>query len=131
MPTVYQRALYYSARIKRFYWPQRHRKMVGAEIKKDFTATYQDQPLDTVESKEFGGPYQVFNYPDHYTSRMDEIIAAYVARITAPKAKKISQPITEKPSPSPHKKIASSDPKKKQRKRIPVQKPAYSGNYKK
>jgi hypothetical protein len=114
--------------------PQWHKKVVGGIIKKQFLLTYPDYVLPLVISSEIAGSFKVPDYPDTFVDRMIDMVSCYVEEILAQKSKKVSQKIIEKPSPSPHKKIASSDPQKsekRERKRIPINKPAYSGNYKK
>jgi hypothetical protein len=107
--------------------PQWHKKVVGGIIKKQFLLTYPDYVLPLVISSEIAGSFKVPDYPDTFVGRMIDMVSCYVEEILAQKSKKVSQKIIEKPSPS-------SDPQKsekRERKRIPVNKLAYSSNYKK
>jgi hypothetical protein len=101
--------------------------VVGGVAKKQFLKTYPGHTLPLVESKEPHGTFIVPNYPDSFTSRLQDIIALYADEIKAEKAKKISKKVTEKPSRQLP--ISTSEPQKKVRKRIPIQRPAFSGQY--
>jgi hypothetical protein len=121
MSTVYQRICEFEKR-HWFRFNQQGMLHVGVEIKREFLKIYQGHLLPIVDSIEPGGTFKVFDYPDFYTSRMDEKIADYVTRVVTPKTKRI----VEKPAyPEPKEKPTRT------RKRIPINKPAYSGNYSK
>lgn len=134
MATVYERLKHYESQSKgKFSFPIKHRKVIGSLIRQEFIGqiTNLGSEIPTTISEEDGGTFRVLVYPDEFTSAMDTIISNYVVRITTPKPKKISQSITEKPKVTKQatpQKIAASDPKKKERKRIPLNKPAFSGN---
>ncbi len=102
--------------------------VVGAVIKKQFLKTYPGYVLPLVESKEPHGTFKVPNYPHTFTVRLQDIISLFADEIKAQKAKKISKPIIEKPAQKLHA-PPTSEPQKKVRKRIPIQKPAFSGQY--
>jgi hypothetical protein len=128
MPTVYQQIKKYQQG-KDFWFGPWHRMIVGGIIKKEFSKKYSGHSLPIVESKEGNNIFKVFNYPDHFTERIDEIIADYAAEKLINRTKNI----TEKPAPTlPQKEPAYPAPQdKRTRKRIPINKPAYSGNYSK
>lgn len=108
------------------HFPKWHKMVVGGVVKKQFIRTYTGHILPLIESKEPHGTFKVPNYPDSFTSRLMDIIAAYAEEIKAQKAKEFSKPIVEKPAkqlPAP-----TSEPQKKVRKRIPIQRPAFIGN---
>ena len=107
-----------------------HKMVVGGVIKKQFLKTYPGHALPLIESKEPHGTFKVADYPDTFTNRLHGIIELFADEIKAEKAKKVSKKITEKPAQNLHT-PPTSEPQKKIRKRIPIQAPAYSGNYKK
>lgn len=100
-------------------------KIVGGRIKKAFMKAYPGQILPLVLSSERNGSFRAFDYPDHFIGRMGEIIADYAEELKQLNAKKIS----EKTAIPVAQKIVSPDHKKKrQRTKIPANKPVFSGS---
>jgi hypothetical protein len=127
--TVYETIKRYQLGKEHWFGPW-HRMVVGGIIKKEFSKKYSGHPLPIVESKEGDKIFKVFDYPEHFSSRMFEIIEQFAKEniINRP------QKTTEKPAPQLPQKTAYPEPKEKPtrpRKRIPLNKPDYSGNYSK
>jgi hypothetical protein len=121
--TVYQTVLNFEKKTNHRL-AQGQKKMVGGKIKKQFSIAYPGHALPIVTSVEPKGTFKVFDYPDHFIPRMEEIIADYAEEIKAEKAKKISKRIIEKPKQTTPQN-STSEPTKKKRKRIPLQ-PTYT-----
>lgn len=116
MPTVYQRLAQFEKKSYGFKFPLRHKLNIGAFVKKEWNKIEADHVLFLEWSQEPEGTFHVPCYPEYFAPQMDEIIADYVARITAPKPKKISTKVVEKPPPP----IPQKERKIRTRKPVPV-----------
>ena len=76
--------------------------------------------LETIQSVERFGTFMVLDYPNAFASDIDQTIHTYVKNCTT------KRQLIEKP-PLPPVPTLLTEPQKKLRKRIPAQKPAYSG----
>lgn len=111
-----------------FRFAQWHKMVVGGIIKKKFLKTYPGHALPIVKSVESAGTFMVFDYPDNFCERMEVIISDYVDLVKEQKAKRISEAQAKKTTQNNPQKLTKPTLEKKQRKRIPLNKPTFSGN---
>lgn len=110
MPTMYTRLLHYCT-LKKIPLPNRDQK---AEIGKQIAHIYisekkPETKVSRVESVEPDGTYTAISYPKTFIPVIDQFIEDYMTQLID------KQPIIEKPQTV----------EKRQRKRIPVNRPAY------
>lgn len=129
--TVYQRILHYEQGNDRFIFHQEGASLVGLttlnEWKRQGGKTTQ---LDVIQQIERWGTFMVFEYPKSFLEDVDSIIQKHVKTVIAKGIRK--KAISEKPAtPTKQQKQNRSGPfpnSPTKRKRIPVSKPAFSGN---
>jgi hypothetical protein len=121
--TVYERLTAFTTTTGFKFKPD-FRKYIGVLVSKKWTdqGGSKDQ-LDSIQiTEDTGNTWIVLDYPASFKDDIDNVIRAFVKRITIPKN------IVEKPIQNPARPISySSDPQKKERKRKPIQQPHFSG----
>lgn len=117
--TVNESLVSYS-RANKFTFPQKHKLIIGALVAKEFRSEYGlNVEIHTIMSAEEYGTFKVLDYPDHFRFKIDEIVHEYVVRLKQSGRKKTNEKPLIKTDPA--RPISySSDPPKRQRKRIPI-----------
>lgn len=127
--TVYDRILLFEKSNPTFTFNQKGSATIGLMARKEWAHQGGNlSQLDTVQRVERWGTFMVLEYPQSFSEDIDKIIKNYVKVVIAKGIRK--KAISEKPSPSKQQKQNSSVPSssKRKRKRIPIVKPAFSGN---
>lgn len=117
--TVNESLVSYS-QANKFTFPHKHKLIIGALVAKEYRTCYgSDVEIPTIMSAEEHGTFKVLDYPAQFQFKIDEIVHEYVLRLKqSGRKKKNEKPLTKT---DPARPISySSDPPKRQRKRIPI-----------
>lgn len=128
MSTLYQRMTNFYAHDS-FRFKAQKKKEIGKRLNAIWTTTHTGETPPKVESVEDSGTYQVFNYPDDFTTIIDQLIRNIHQEVLLKsrewrRSQYYSQ-LSETP-PDGAQSCPTPAPQKKERKRIPVkQQPAW------
>ena len=127
MITVYMRVLEYEKLNPKFQFNQKGLQLVGFLTRNEWLRQGgRLEQLDSNWHQERNGNFMVFEYPASFLPTIDQVIVKYVQRVIS---KGINKRKHGKPKTSEQQNqaVPSSSHSHRKRKRIPVDKPAFSG----